>query len=105
MFRRCLAVVLSAAPLVSVASARVVVDAATSIVIDRGEPGPLQKAGQDRAADFERVFGRRGSILRSPTTPGAPVIWIALDRNLPTGVTRPSGWESLRIQTAGNAVV
>ncbi len=105
MFRRCLAVVLWAAPLVSVASARVVVDAATSIVIDRGEPGPLQKAAADLAGDFERVFGRRGSILGSPTTPGAPVIWIAFDRNLPAGVTRPSGWESLRIQTAGNAVV
>lgn len=86
------------------AYARVTVTAATTILIDNAEPGPLQKAAADLAGDFQRVFGQRGRIVHSPSQAGASVIWIALDKPLPPGVTRPSGWETLRIQALSNGV-
>lgn len=93
-----------------VASARALVNASSTIFIDAREPAPLQKAAADLAGDMERVFGQRAKIVRTPAEAGASVIWIALDRALPKGVPRPTGWEQLRIQPAAitpaqNAVV
>src|SRR5579863_6378451 len=93
---------------------RVVVNAATTVMIDSREPEPLQKAAADLAADFERVFGRRAKVVHTPSESGAAVIWVALEQNVPRQVVRPSGWEKLHIQavenpglgsTARNAVV
>lgn len=80
------------------------VTASTAIFIDSAEPAPLQKAASDLADDFQRVFGRRARIVRSPAQAGASVVWIALDRNLPTGVAKPAGWENFRIQALSNGV-
>ncbi|HWB85506.1 MAG TPA: glycosyl hydrolase 115 family protein [Bryobacteraceae bacterium] len=92
------ALLFAAALLPSVVSARVVVNATTTIFIDSQEPGPLQKAAADLAADFGRVFGQRGRIVHSPSQTGPAVIWIALDHNVPQHVERPTGWEHLRVQ-------
>ena len=77
---------------------RVAVTAATTILIDTGEPAPLQKAASDLADDFQRVFGQRAKIVHNPAQTGASVIWIALEKNVPKQVTRPTGWEFLHIQ-------
>jgi Glycosyl hydrolase family 115 len=84
------------------ASARVVVNANTTILIGQNEPGPLQKAAADLAADFERVFGQRARIVRSPGETGASVVWIALEGTLPRQAQRPEGWEKLSIRAVHN---
>ncbi len=100
-FRALLAILCLMCP---AAYAGVTVTASTTILIDTAEPGPLQKAASDLAADFQRVFGQRGRIVHNPAQAGTSVIWIALEKNLPPGVTRPSGWETLRIQALPNGV-
>ena len=84
------------------AYARVAVTPATTILIDSAEPAPLQRAASDLADDFQRVFGQRGRIVHNPAQTGASVIWIALEHNVPKGITRPAGWEFLRIQAVTN---
>jgi hypothetical protein len=84
----------------AIASGRVVVNAATTIVIDPSEPAPLRKAAADLSSDFERVFGRRG-VISANAAPGATTIRIALNRN----PQRPSGWENLRIQASPNSIL
>ena len=81
-----------------------VVNAATTILIDAAEPAPLQKAASDLADDFQRVFGQRARIVRAQAEAGPSVIWIALNRNVPPAVTRPTGWEFFHIQTVPNGV-
>ena len=90
--------------LLPAAYGRVVINSTTSILIDASEPAPLQKAASDLADDFLRVFGQRGKIVRNPSQAGSSVIWIALDKKLPNGITKPTGWENLRIQTMPNGV-
>jgi hypothetical protein len=94
------AVVVAAVALVAptLAAAQVLVTADTPIVIDASEPGPLRKAAGDLAMDFERVFGRRGTIAGVPPAAGRAAIWITLDHAGPAGVERPTGWETLRVQ-------
>ena len=89
----------------AIASGRVVVNAGTPILIDAREPAALQRAASDLAADLEKVFGQRPKVIRTAGGAGAPVIWIALERDLPKQVARPSGWEQLHVQAAQNAVV
>ena len=84
------------------ASARMVVNAGTTILIDSREPGPLQRAAADLAADFGRVFGQPAKVVHDPGQSGASVIWIALEGALPKNVERPAGWENLRIQAVSN---
>jgi hypothetical protein len=97
------AVVLSGILLFSTAAfGRVLVNGGTAILIDSREPGPLQKAASDLAADFERVFGQRARVVHDPGQSGGAVIWIALERNAPKPVERPQGWERLRIQAVAN---
>src|SRR5579863_6468421 len=78
---------------------RVVVNAATTILIDTREPAPLQRAAADFADDFQRVFGQRAKIVHNPSESGASVIWITLEGLRPKQVDRPAGWERLHIQT------
>ena len=87
----------------ALAPARVRVTAATTIFIDSREPAPLQKAASDLAADFQRVFGRRANIVHTQGKTGESTVWIACNEPLPAPVTKPSGWENLRIQTIDNA--
>ena len=86
------------------ASARTIT-AATTILINSNEPAPLQKAASDLADDFQRVFGQRGRIVRTPEQAGASAIQIVLHGTLPNRVVRPTGWENLRIQTEPNGVL
>jgi hypothetical protein len=81
------------------AAAQVVVTANTPIVIDASEPGPLQKAATDLSMDFERVFGRRGTIVHVPPAARQAAIWITFNHAGPAGIERPAGWETLRLQT------
>src|SRR5215472_11966606 len=81
------------------------VNANTTSLVDSREPGPLQKAAADLAADFGRVFGRPARIVGNQREASASVIWIALNQTLPPSAQRPSGWETLHIQAAGNTVV
>jgi hypothetical protein len=85
-----------------IASARVLVTAGTTIMIDTREPEPLQKAAADLAADFERVFAQRVKVVHTPSQSGASVVWIVLEQNVPRQVVRPSGWEQLHIQAVEN---
>src|SRR5580704_6872817 len=91
-------------PLLPSASARTIT-AATTILIDSNEPVPLQKAASDLADDFQRVFGQRGRIVRTPQQAGPSTIQIALNNAGPTRIDRPTGWENLRIQTEPNGVL
>jgi len=99
-------VVVAALTLISVLPAaaygRMVVNAETTLLIDSYEPEPLQKAAADLATDLTAVFGRRPKIVHDPSGVSGTAIWIALERNVPKPVKRPSGWEQLRIQVVKN---
>ncbi len=84
--------------LASPASARLAIDANTAIVIDPAEPGPIQKAARDLAADCRAVFGRPVRVVPNTSAASSPLIWIAFQHDLPNAVKRPSGWEQLHIQ-------
>jgi len=73
------------------------INAATTIVIDAREPGPLQKAASDVASDFEKVFGRRPGIVRSSAEAGPVNIWIGANYRPLRNTSRPAGWETLSI--------
>ncbi len=90
--------------LLPLASARTIT-ASTTIFIDAKEPVPLQRAASDLADDFQRVFGRRGRIARTPEQAGPSTIRIALNSALPNGVVRPTGWETFRIQAQPTGVL
>jgi hypothetical protein len=92
--------VLLIALLPGVASARVVVNVSTTILIDPAEPAPLQKAAADLATDMGQVFGRRAT-LATKAAPGVTTIRIALTRQ----AQRPTGWETLRIQAEANSIL
>ncbi|MEK7404340.1 MAG: glycosyl hydrolase 115 family protein [Acidobacteriota bacterium] len=78
--------------------ASVVVDSSTTLLIDAGEPGPVQRAARDLAADMEKVFGRPVRVVHQRAEAAATTICVALAHNLPGAVAKPSGWEVLRIQ-------
>ena len=65
------------------------VNANTAILIDVREPGPLQKAAADLAADLGRTFGRPARIVRNRLDAGASVVWIGLNQTLPASIERP----------------
>lgn len=74
-----------------------------AVVIDPAEPAALRRAAEDLAADLSRVLGRPSTVVAA--APPGPHIVVCLSRPCPAGVERPSGAETLRIQTAGGAVV
>ncbi len=80
------------------ASARVLVDARTTIFVDAHEPLPIQKAVNDLASDWKAVFGKPARIVNDPASVSGTTLWVAFSGPLPNGVTRPSGWERLLIQ-------
>jgi hypothetical protein len=83
-------------------SGAAVVSPVTTVLIDPSEPGPLQKAAADLAADCNRVFGRPCKVVRDPAQAGPSTLWVALNGRLPKSVQRPEGWERLHIQVVRN---
>ncbi len=78
--------------------AQVAINSATSLLIDRNEPGPVQKAAGDLATDMEKVFGAPVRVVHRPADAHSVTLWIGLKGELPQGVERPAGWEVLRIR-------
>jgi hypothetical protein len=85
------------ATLLMPATAQVVVNGGTAIVIDSREPAPLRKAAADLVSDMRKVFAAAPA--------GKTAIRIALNYNLPAGEPRPTGFEQLRIHTLSNEVL
>jgi hypothetical protein len=54
------------------------------LVVSSDEPGPVQKAAEDLASDFEKVLGTKPAIVHREQDAGASAIVIG-------GVSRPSG--------------
>ena len=48
------------------ARAQVAINSATTLLIDRNEPGPVQKAASDLASDMEKVFGAPVRVVHRP---------------------------------------
>jgi len=86
-------------------AAQIAVDAATAIVIDSREPGPLKKAAGDLASDMRKVFGKEVRLAGTPAEAGKTAVIIAFNYNLPAGVTRPSGREEMQIRALKNGVL
>lgn len=80
--------------------AEVLLTPSSSVLIDPGEPGPIQKAARDLARDLEAVFGKPVRVVHSPAEASPLTIAIAFRHNLPASVQRPSGWESFSIKLA-----
>jgi hypothetical protein len=74
------------------------VDAKTNLYIDAREPVPVQKAAQDLARDFRKVFGTSVRVVHRPDQASATTLWISDRFDLPKAVARPSGWERFHIQ-------
>jgi hypothetical protein len=58
------------------ADAPLVLDGATTILVGADEPGPVVKAAQDLAADFEKVFGRKPALVQRAEDTSASVVVI-----------------------------
>jgi hypothetical protein len=82
--------------------AQVAINSATTLLIDRNEPGPVQKAARDLASDMEKVFGARVQVVNRPAEAKATTIWIVMKGELPKGIERPSGWEVLSLRAVRN---
>ena len=78
--------------------AQVAINSATTLLIDRNEPGPIQKAASDLAVDMEKVFGARVQVVHRPADAKATTVWIGLKGELPKSIERPSGWEVLTLR-------
>ncbi len=79
------------------------IDSHTTLLIDPREPIPIQKAAQDLASDMTKVFGAAPHWAHRPAEATGATICISYDANLPQGVSKPSGWEILRIQAASGS--
>ena len=80
------------------ARGQIAVNSRTTLLIDPREPAPIQKAAHDLASDMTKVFGRAPHWADSPAQASSTTICIAFSHNLPRGVSKPVGWEALRIQ-------
>ena len=98
MVRRALAFIILLLLTVSGVRAQVAISSTTTLLIDRDEPGPIQKAAIDLASDMEKVFGAPVQVVHRPADAKATTIWIGFKGQLPKGVERPSGWEVLSLQ-------
>lgn len=87
---------------IGLAHAQVTINSRTSLLIDPREPGPIQKAAHELASDMVNVFGQPVRWASEPSRASATTICIAFSHNVPSGVIRPSGWETLRLQTVAN---
>ncbi len=84
------------------ATATSTINSRTSILIDSREPEPIQKAARDLASDMQKVFGTPVPWVSQRSAASATTICIAFSHNLPKGVTRPDGWELLKLQAVAN---
>jgi hypothetical protein len=78
------------------------INSSTTLLIDRNEPGPIQKAARDLASDMEKVFGARVQVVNRPADAKATTVWIGLKGELPKSIERPSGWEILTLRAVRN---
>jgi len=83
------------------ADAAVIIDRSSTILIDTREPAPIQRAARDLANDMASVFGAPVRMVHSPRDAAATTLVVAFNYNLPAGVQRPTGWETLRLALAG----
>jgi len=88
--------------LAAAAQAQILIDAGTTLLIDRREPGPVQKAARDLAADMRAVFGKPVRLVHDRAEATATTICISHSHNLPAGVARPAGWEILQLKAAAS---
>ncbi len=91
---RLLATLASALPLL----AQVEIGPSTPVVVSPREPVAIRKAAADLETDLARVFGKRRAGANAK-------IVVAFTENLPSGVKRPSGVETLLMQASGRALV
>jgi len=78
------------------------VDARTTILVSPGAPTAIQKAAEDLASDFQKVFGALPKIIGSEREAGATTIVVGEKSELPEAI-RPAGLdaaESFSISTA-----
>ncbi len=102
MIRRLLVSACIAEIFCGIALAQITLNSQTTVFIDPREPVPIQRAAKDLASDFERVFGHPIRMVHQSSETSSATIAVAYDYNLPKAVTRPTGWERLRIQSVAN---
>ncbi len=68
----------------------VVLDSKLTIFLGRDEPLPIAEAAEDLAGDFEKVLGKKPSIVRRPEDAAPVTILIGEESKLPEGM-RPGG--------------
>jgi hypothetical protein len=97
---------LSLLPLAAgVCPAQITISGATTILIDPREPAPIQRAVRDLAGDMVTVFGTPPRTVASGREAAATTLVVAFEHNLPEGMSRPSGWETLRLEVVeGNRI-
>ena len=98
MVERILALILFLQIMVVGVRAQVVIDSATTLLIARNEPAPVQKAASDLASDMEKVFGAHVQVVHRPADAKATTVWIGLKGELPKSIEWPSGWEVLTLR-------
>ena len=81
---------------------KIVIDSRVTIVLNEGEPGPVEKAAQDLQADLAKVLGKEPKIVHGAQAAGATSIFIGEESKLPEnmraeGLTEP---ESFSISVA-----
>src|SRR5690348_1523369 len=65
-------------------------DATVTIFVNQDAPGPIVEAAQDLQSDFEKVFGKKPSIVRRIEDAGAVTVMIGEKNQLPDDL-RPAG--------------
>jgi Glycosyl hydrolase family 115 len=83
-------------------SARVTIDASTTVVESAQEPGPVQRATKDLLSDFIKVFGHAPKLVDSLDRSGPVTLLIAQSSNVPSGLgcTTASDRESFAFSLA-----
>ncbi len=93
-------------PAASRSGSSLTLDARLTIVVSADEPGPVHKAANDLAADFEKVFGTKAKVAETAAGSGATVL-IGEAMKLPED-KRPAGAgdpESFSIAVSGKDLV
>lgn len=83
----------------------VILGPSITILVSADEPGPIQKAAEDLATDFESVTGKRPKIVNHNDAAGTPAVWISEQSKLPgemrsAEVTKPESF-SIAVRKAG----
>jgi hypothetical protein len=86
----------------ALAQAAITVNGSTTILIDPREPAPIQRAVADLARDMAAVFGTPARVVHAPREAAQTTLVVAFNHNLPKQVSRPTGWETLRLELAEN---